>query len=182
MTDPPHRRSLAVGLSAMALAVAIGTAVTVLTLVGRDSAGNRAGAPPAATLSTSAASAPPSPSASAFAALPTTTPPSPRPTATTKPAPSSAPPTARITFADALAQMRAAVQDGASAREIRDDVATDLLNLVQNLSNANSRDVTAQIAQLRTKVQQRLAEGSVSPARATILQARLTDIEGAAGT
>ena len=183
MTVPPRRR-LAVGLSAAALAVAIGTAVAALTLTNRNTGDNLAGPPAATTAATSAsasASAPAPATASALAAL-TTTNPTPTPTPSTKAAPSSPPPSARLTFSDAVSRLRTAIQDGSAAGEIRKDVATDLLNLLQNLSNANAGNVTAQIVQLRSKIQERASEGTVAAARATILQARLDDVDGAAGT
>ena len=181
MTAPPRRR-IAVGLSAAALVVAAGGVVAALTWPGRDTGADLA-APPAATTSPAA----PSPSAparaSALAALPPTTSPTRKPARTSsKAVPSSSPRTARLTFADAVTRMRTAILDGSSAGEIRSDVATDLLNLLQNLSNADARDVPTQIDQLRTKIQQRVAEGGVAASRATILQSRLDDLDSAAGT
>ncbi|MET0416129.1 MAG: hypothetical protein ABW022_08935, partial [Actinoplanes sp.] len=74
------------------------------------------------------------------------------------------------------------VEDGAEGGEIRSDVATDLRNLIRNLSTADGRDVTGQVAQLRQKIRQRAGEGSVSSAHAAVLQARLNDLSRATGT
>jgi hypothetical protein len=41
--------------------------------------------------------------------------------------------------------------------------------------------VSDQIDQIRRKIRQRVGEGSVTPARAAVLQSRLTDLDRAAG-
>jgi serine/threonine-protein kinase len=107
----------------------------------------------------------------------TTTPP------TTPPARSPAPkPTATLTFADAVTRMRTAVEEGAAGGEIRTDVATDLLNLIKPLTGANGQDIDGRVDQLRRKIGERLGEGSVTPARAAVLESRLADLDRAAST
>ncbi len=90
--------------------------------------------------------------------------------------------TATLTFADAVNRMRAAVKGGVADGQIRKDVAQDLLNLLGPLSTAQGSDVPGQIDALRRKIQTRVGEGGVTPARATVLQSRLADLDRAAGT
>ena len=117
----------------------------------------------------------------------TTPPPTTVATATSAPALRSAPPStaprtaARLTFDDAIARVRTAVSDGVDGGQIRSDVATDLLNLLQNLANSHPGDVSGQVDQIRYKIRQRVGEGSLAQARATVLQSRLTDLNRAAG-
>jgi serine/threonine-protein kinase len=80
-----------------------------------------------------------------------------------------------------VSRLRAAVQDGAATGQIRGDVATDLLNLIRPLQNADGKDVDAQVAALRRKIADRTGEGSLSDASAAILKARLSDLDRAAG-
>jgi serine/threonine protein kinase len=162
----PPRHRLALALALLALLV---TAGGVFAVVNRR--GEQVGAtPPAPTnRATLFSSAVPTTAA-------TTTPP---PSA---PAPSRTPsPTPKLSFDDAVSRLRSAVEDGAAGGEIRGDVATDLLNLIRPLQNAEGKDVDAQVETLRHKIAQRTGEGSLSEARAAILKARLTDLDRAAG-
>jgi serine/threonine-protein kinase len=78
--------------------------------------------------------------------------------------------------------MRDAVKGGAASKQIRPDVARDLLNLLGPLSNAQGSDLTGQVQALRVKIQTRVGEGGVTEARAAVLQSRLEDLDRAAGT
>jgi hypothetical protein len=175
MTQPPPRRR-AFSLALIALVVAAAGIVTAInwprpdTTAGPDTA-------PAPTPSLSVAPQP-------LEKL-TTTPPTTSPAQSPSESPSRTPPpkpAATLTFADAVTRMRTAVEDGAAGGEIRTDVATDLLNLLKPLTGADGQDVDGQLDQLRRKIRERLGEGSVTPARADILQSRLADLDRAAGT
>jgi serine/threonine protein kinase len=113
--------------------------------------------------------------------LPTVTATTPQPS-TAKSTPASPSRTASLTFADAKSRMRAAVEGGVESGQIRQDVAQDLLNLLRPLSNAQASDVDGQVAALRRKIQIRVGEGGLTPARATVLQSRLADLYRAART
>ena len=91
------------------------------------------------------------------------------------------PVSARRTFDDAVSRLRTAVESGAEGGQIRDDVATDLLNLIGPLENADIKDVDGRVSVLRRKIAGRTAEGSMSSAQAAILRARLADVDRAAG-
>ncbi|MGX6600744.1 serine/threonine-protein kinase [Micromonosporaceae bacterium Da 78-11] len=166
MAAPP-RRPIPLVLAAVALLVAAGGAVAALTWPDHDI---EAGKPPAPTTSSSR------PPRTEATSTPATAPTSAGPT--TSAAPRKA---ARLTFDDAVVRLRSAVDAGASGGQIRSDVATDLRNLVQNLNNADSAQVTGQVDQMRRKIRQRVGEGSLTPARAAVLQSRLTDLDRAAG-
>jgi len=161
----PPRRRLALVLALLALLVTAGT----VYVVGNRSKEQAAATPPApanqATLFSSVA-----PKVAA------TTPPPSAPPASPKPSP-----TPKLSFDDALSRLRIAVEDGAAGGQIRDDVATDLLNLIRPLENAEGKDVDAQVEALRRKIAERTGEGSLSAARAAILKTRLTDLDRAAG-
>ena len=174
MTAPPPKRRLALVLALLALLAAAGGIYTVV---------NRGREKPAAP------TAAPSYPATLFYSLEPATPipptrPTTAPTTTTSPSPSPAPslsPSPKLSFDDALSRLRTAVENGASSGDIRDDVATDLLNLIRNLQRADVKDVDAQVAQLRRKVDERADEGSLPPAQAAALRARLSDLDRAAG-
>ena len=104
------------------------------------------------------------------------TPPTPAPTTTAPPSRSPSP-AATLSFDDAVTRLRAAVERAG----LRADVATDLLNLIQPLGNANNKDVQGPLAAIRRKINDRAGEGSLTAAQATTLRARLTDLDRAAG-
>lgn len=78
--------------------------------------------------------------------------------------------------------MRAAVEDGRANGQIRPDVATDLLNLIRNLTNAAPGDVRGRVDELRRKIRERVNEGSVAADRADVLESRLADLGPATST
>jgi serine/threonine protein kinase len=160
------KRRLAVALALLALLVTAGG----LYVVGNRSKEQAGATPPAPTNQ-----ATPFSSVAPTTAAATTPPPIPLSKTPTPP------PTPKLSFDDAVSRLRTAVEDGAAGGQIRDDVATDLLNLIRPLQNADGKDVDAQVATLRHKIAQRAGEGSLSAARATILKARLTDLDRAAG-
>jgi hypothetical protein len=160
------RRRVAFGVGAAAVLAALIAAFAVIIWVHRDSDTDVAIPPPA--------TAPAVPTNTATTVAP-------RPSAAT-PTSAIASPTAPLTFAEAVSRMRSAVKGGAASGQIRKDVAQDLLNLLGTLSSAQGSDVDGQIAALRRKVQIRVGEGGVTPARATVLQSRLADLDRAAGT
>lgn len=102
--------------------------------------------------------------------------------ATTTPS-SSRTPTATPTlgFDDAVSRFRSAVEDGAAGGDIRSDVATDFLNLLQPLAGADPDDIGNQVDALRRKINDRAGEGSVAPAQVVLLRSRLADLDRAAG-
>jgi serine/threonine-protein kinase len=172
----PPRRRFALSLALVALVMAVGGIFTAITWQRRTA--DTAAEPTA----TPAATPPATPTASSIPVVPfnrtvTTTPPA-RTSATP-----SAKPTAGLTVAQAVSRMRSAVLDGAAAGEIRADVATDLLNLVETLSKSKAADAAGQVDYLRVKLRQRQGEGesSITQARVTILQARLDDLDRAVG-
>jgi serine/threonine protein kinase len=111
----------------------------------------------------------------------------PEPSASPSPPPSSTPasvaPTTRATvdYDEAVARVRTAVEDGVAGGRIREDVATDLLNLIRPLRTAESTEVGDRVAEVRRKVRDRVSEGSVAEAQGDMLQARLADVDRAAG-
>ncbi|MGA5299455.1 protein kinase domain-containing protein [Nucisporomicrobium flavum] len=171
---PPPRhaagRRLAVPAGIVTAVVVIAGAVV---LIGRpEDTGEERAAPPLP--APAASSARPSPSASTLVKLP----PSP---AASRRATTPAPPP-ELDFDDAVARMRSAVETGRDRRQIRPDVAVDLLNLLDTLDGAEAPGVDARVADLRRKVRSRAEEGSVAPARADVLEARLADVDRAAGS
>ncbi|GAA2628287.1 serine/threonine-protein kinase [Paractinoplanes durhamensis] len=102
-------------------------------------------------------------------APPITTPPSPAPTTTS--------PTPKLTFADALTRLRSAIDAGVSAGDIRADVGLDLRNLIRNLERAGAKNGQDQLEQVRLKIDDRVGEGSIPAGRASILRARLADVD-----
>ncbi|MCU7726987.1 protein kinase [Actinoplanes sp. KI2] len=162
--EQPPRRRLALALALLALLV---TAGGIYVVINRPK--EQAGATPPAPTNQATLFSSVAPTTAA-----TTTTPSPLPTS---PKP---PPSPKLSFDDALSRLRTAVEDGASGGQIRRDVATDLLNLIRPLQNADGKDVDAQLAALRRKIADRAGEGSLSAAGAAILRARLTDLDRAA--
>lgn len=141
-------------------AVVLTAAAAAFLLLGPPGRGPGAAPPPAPT-----SSAPASSSAEAAAPTRAGTPPDP----------------VRIEFADAVRRVRTAVDDGRTSGQIRPDVATDLLNLLDTLDGPRTAGVEARIGDLRRKVRARTGEGSVAESRAAVLQSRLDDLGRAAG-
>jgi serine/threonine-protein kinase len=160
----PARRRLALTVSAVAVVVAAAGALAAANWNHRTTDAGAAPLPPVV-----------------VTPAPTTAGPTPTPGATTASTPPPSP-SASLTFDDAVGRLRSAVQRGAADGQIRQDVATDLLNLMQPLVTADGSDVTDQVDQIRRKIRQRVGEGSVTQARATVLQSRLADLDRAAGT
>ncbi|MEV8504729.1 protein kinase [Actinoplanes sp. NPDC051475] len=107
---------------------------------------------------------------------------SPAPAGTPSPTRAAArPDPVRFEFAEAVRRVRTAVDDGRTSGQIRPDVATDLLNLLDTLDGPRSAGVEARIGDLRRKVRARTGEGSVAESRAAVLQSRLDDLGRAAG-
>jgi hypothetical protein len=163
--EPAPRRRVAFGVAATVVLAGLIGAFVLITWTHRNPDNDVAIPPPA--------TAPGLPTATA-----TLTP----YRANASPTSAGASPKATLTFADAVSRMRAAVRGGAADGQIRKDVAQDLLNLLGPLSNAQGSDVTGQVDVLRRKIQTRVGEGGVTPARATVLQSRLADLDRAAGT
>jgi serine/threonine-protein kinase len=163
---PQPRRRVAVGVLVIALFAAVGG---IFAAINWPRSGNQAAAPepPVQTVF----SMPPEPTREPSTAPPSSAPP---------PSPKAAVPT--LSFDDALARLRTAVDDGAEGGEIREDVALDFRNLIRNLSTADARGASDEVAQLRQKIRQRAGEGSVSAATSTVLLARVADLSRATGT
>lgn len=165
LTAPPAKRRLAFVLGVLALLVAAGG---IYAVINRPKEKHDAGAPaatPTATL--------------LYSLQPPVAPPSTRPSSVL---PTTTSPTPKLSFDDALSNLRSAVEDGRDNGSIRGDVATDFLNLIRNLGRADGKDVDRQIAQLRQKIAQRSDEtDALSPAQAAVLRARVTDLDRAAG-
>jgi hypothetical protein len=150
------------------VAVAVAIAATFITLGASHRTENADPAPLATPLST------PTPTVAPFVkAAPST------PKASSKPT-SKAP--VRLSRGDAVTRVRAAVEAGRAVGQIRADAATDLLNLLQSLTNADAADVDGIVDDLRRKIRDRVSEGTVAADRATVLQSRLTDLGRAVGT
>jgi hypothetical protein len=164
--DSAPRRRIAFGVGAATVLAALIGAFAVITWTHRNTDTDVAIPPPA--------TAPVLPTVTATTLTPER--------ASASPTSPSASPRATLTFADAVIRMRAAVQGGAADGQIRQDVAQDLLNLLGPLANAQGSDVTGQVDAIRRKIQTRVGEGGVTPARATVLQSRLADLDRAAGT
>jgi hypothetical protein len=77
----------------------------------------------------------------------------------------------------AVRNVTAAVEAGRSAGRIRDDVAVDLLNLLQQLGNAPAAEVPGRVDALQQKVRQRIGEGGLDAAQADVLRARLDEVK-----
>ncbi|MFI5895118.1 serine/threonine-protein kinase [Actinoplanes sp. NPDC051513] len=165
MAEPQPKRRLALALALLALLV---TAGGIYVVINRPKEKTDATPP-----------APTHPATMLFSPEPTTA--LPTTPATTAPASPSVSPSPKLSFDDAVSRLQTAVEDGATGGQIRGDVATDLLNLIHSLQNADAKDVDGQVTQLRRKIAGRVGEGSLSSAQAAILRARLTDLDRAAG-
>jgi serine/threonine-protein kinase len=169
LIEPPPKRRMALALAVLALLVSVGGAYAVIN---RPKGQVDAVAP-----------TPTGPDTPLYTLLPPKTPNSAGPTSA---APSTSPtpapkPSETIGYDDAVTRLRAAVQAGADKGQIRPDVATDLLNFVTPLADANAENIDAQLQALRNKIADRAGEGALSPGQATIIRARVTDLERAAG-
>jgi len=80
-----------------------------------------------------------------------------------------------------VSRLRSAVEDSAARGKMRSDVALDLLNLIRPLEYADTNDIEAQVSALRIKISGRAREGSLTAAQASLLRARLADVDRAAG-
>jgi serine/threonine protein kinase len=78
---------------------------------------------------------------------------------------------------DALTRMRRTVDEGMALRQVRPDVAVDLDNLITGLQGELAAgvhvDVDRRVAELRTKIAQRLREGGLTKSRADALTTTL---------
>ncbi|MEU8228388.1 serine/threonine-protein kinase [Actinoplanes sp. NPDC048967] len=151
---------VALVVSALALFAAMGTSRSTVE-AGRSPAAS----PPPASLRPPAPSAAPRPSAQPATKA------TPRAAVTT-----AAPP---LDADVAQARFRTAVEDARADGQIRPDIAVDLLNLLRPLDRGDGRRADDQVAELRRKLNDRIAEGSVDGASAKILRARLADLDEA---
>jgi serine/threonine-protein kinase len=179
---PPHRRRQALVLAAvLAVLVAAGSAYAVVNSPRDktvDALPTTAASHPVATLYSSRVPRTTAPTTSL--PIPASTSPSQSPSPS-EPASASPKPTVTLTFADAVSRLRTAVQSGASGGQIRGDVATDLLNLIQPLDNPDAANVNSQVENIRQKIEDRAGEGSISAAQAAVLRTRLADLARVAG-
>jgi hypothetical protein len=156
-----RRRRLVLWSGIVALAVSV---LAVLVSLGSSRQTLDAGRVPAA----------PPPPASPSPSVPAAAPATPRSTTVS--------PAAPLDVDVALARVRAAVEAGRAAGQIRPDVAVDLLNLLAALSRADAREAGDRVTELRRKLQDRVQEGSVTDARAEVLRDRLADLDEAVGS
>ncbi|MGW4945073.1 serine/threonine-protein kinase [Actinoplanes sp. NPDC004185] len=152
---------VALVVSALALFAALGTSRSTVE-AGRSPA---ASPPPVSPRPAAPPSAAPRPSA------PPSTKTTPRATVTTAAAPLDA--------GVAQARFRTAVEDARADGQIRPDIAVDLLNLLRPLDRGDGRRAGDQVGELRRKLNDRIAEGSVDAAAAKVLRARLADLDEA---
>jgi hypothetical protein len=162
MRPAPRRRPV---VRAGIVAVLLAAVGTIVTLGSFNRTGDEAGPPPA--VPTLAA---PSPT---VVATPSATP------APSPPAPSAP---AVLDFDVAVSRVETAIKAGREDGQIRPDVATDLLNLIRPLNDADPADVDRRVDDLRRKIHQRVDEGSVDEPRAVVLQSRLADLGRAVRT
>jgi hypothetical protein len=170
---PPPRRRLALALTLLALVVVGGGAYAVINRP-REGGGTVA-TPTTKPVKPLYTVIPPTHAASAGPSAP----PPPVGPAASRPAPPRA--SGTVSYDDAFARLRAAIQQGTDGGQIRPDIATDLLNFVQPLANAKATDVDGLIAALRAKITGRADEGALGAPQATLIRARVTDLERAAG-
>jgi serine/threonine protein kinase len=157
-----HRR-LALWSSLVALVV---SALALFAALGTSRPGVEAGRSPAA-------SPPP-------ASRPPANPPPPAPrSAKETPRTAVSTPAPPLDADVAQARFRTAVENGRAEGQIRPDVAVDLLNLLRPLDREDGRQGDDQVDELRRKLDDRIAEGSVDTVRARILRARLADLDEA---
>jgi eukaryotic-like serine/threonine-protein kinase len=95
------------------------------------------------------------------------------------PPPSSSPPAVEggEGIEAAVQDVTTAVEEGRSAGRIREDVAVDLLNLLQQLNSAPPAEVPGRVDALQQKVRQRVGERGLDAAQADVLQARLSEVK-----
>ncbi|MBU2668447.1 protein kinase [Actinoplanes bogorensis] len=160
--DKPPTRRWVVGATAVALLAAAGGAVVAINWP-RDSNETAAPSPEPPVVATSTSAAPLRTPASLAPTTPSFSP-TPKPTPT-------------LDFDDAVSRFRSTVEGG----DIREDVATDLLNFVRNVESAEDSNVDGRIDALRRKINDRAREGALSSAQASLLRSRLADLESAAG-
>jgi hypothetical protein len=158
---PPQRRLALAVLAVLALLAAVGG---IFAVVHRPREKTDATPPPPAVPATLFYTTPPARSAPTTQA--TTTPPSRSPS-----------PAATLSFDDALARLQATVEQA----KIRDDVRLDLLNLIRPLNNPDDKNVKRQLKAIRGKINERAGEGTLSPAQAIAMRARVTDLDRAVG-
>ena len=99
------------------------------------------------------------------------------PEASVSPRPLDATPAAAIS---ALSRLRQSVDEGLAASEVRVDVAVDLDNVIgglqAKLSQGHLLDVDRELAELRSKIAQRVAEGGIAKKRADLLDRTLSGV------
>ncbi|MCY1138376.1 serine/threonine-protein kinase [Actinoplanes sp. Pm04-4] len=161
LTPPPARRWV-LGVAVVVLLAAVGGAVLAVNWPRANNETAAPELPPPAILTESAA--------------PATTPPSAPPTTTSySPTPKPSP---TLTFDDAVSRFRSAVENA----DIRSDVALDLFNLFDPLATGDGRNVAGQAGAVRRKINDRVREGSLTPAQGSLFRSRLADVTRAAGT
>jgi len=83
-----------------------------------------------------------------------------------------------------IAEIDALIDDGVAKGKIGQDTGLDLDNLVRNLearlNTGESVDLRSPVADLRTKVKDRVREGSIDPAYGSALVASLDRLAAAA--
>jgi serine/threonine-protein kinase len=81
---------------------------------------------------------------------------------------------------EALTRMRRTVDEGLAASEVRADVAVDLDNLISGLqaelAAGSHVNVNQRVAELRTKIAQRVREGGLARTRADVLTQTLSAV------
>ncbi len=95
-------------------------------------------------------------------------PPSQSPTASPTPTPTESTP-ATVTV-DRFAQFESVLDAGLANGEIRDDVATDMRNLLNNIDRSDAQSANQQLAALQRKIDDRQREGGLSAAAAERLR------------
>ncbi|WP_428963745.1 serine/threonine-protein kinase [Micromonospora fluostatini] len=124
--------------------------------------------PPSLAPSSPAASASPSAPAASVPPSPATTP---SRTATSAPPTRSTPSAPVVDPANLVGQL---IDEGVASGDIRDDVGTDLRNLMRNLSyDSDPETLAAAVNSVRGKVAERRREGSITPAYARELDAAI---------
>ncbi|GIE94569.1 serine/threonine-protein kinase [Paractinoplanes rishiriensis] len=172
LITPAPKRRMALVLSVLAILVAVGGAYAVVNRPReRVEAGPTTPPPPSGTV--------PTPLYTVVPPVAPTTAPSTKPSAA--PSAPSPKPSETISYNDAFSRLQAAIQAGKDSGEIRPDIATDLFNFVQPLADAKAGNIDAQLQQLRNKIADRAGEGALNPAQATVIRARVADLERAAG-
>ena len=168
----PARPRLVLWSSLVALAVSV---LALVTALGWSRQTPEAGLAPAAPLPQASQS--PSAPADAPASAP-----APPPVLLSAPPAAADSPDPPLDVDTALARFRTAVEDGRDRGQIRDDVATDLLNLLRPVGRASAGDADDRVADLRRKLRDRVDEGSVQERSATVLRDRLGELDQAVGS